>query len=481
MRTVEVNDVSLAYDEWGSGDETVVLSHSFLVDRTQYAPQIEMLADRYRVLAYDHRGHGESAKVREAYDMDAIYDDAVAFIEATGAGPCHFVGLSTGGFVGLRLGFRRPDLLRRLVLMDTSAEQESLVKRVKYEGMFAVARAAGLKPLMGEAMKTMFGPDFLDDPAREHEVAHWRERMSANDVEALLAFGRAIFGREDVVDRLAEIEVPTLVMVGEHDAPQPVDRARTIAEGIEGARLHVIARAGHLGTIENPENVNDVLASFLDTGEIPARAAGDERTPRSVRHDGRFYGRVVEPLLAGVHGFVVDKLPPGGPVLDACSGTGGLARRIAATGREVVGVDLSPRNVGYAREAAARSTTDPTVTFEIGDVAHLPYDDDTFETATIVLALHEMPGHLRVPVVRELTRVARQVMVVDFTAPLPRNVSGIRFRTGEFAAGWDHFSAFRDYSARGGLPQLFDEAGAAAQSERQIDGGALSVVVIRRR
>ena len=164
MKMVDVNGVSLAYDEWGSGSEAVVLSHSFLVDHRQFASQVEMLADRYRVLAYDHRGHGESSKEAADYDMETIYADAVGFIEATGAGPCHFVGLSTGGFVGLRLGFRRPDLLKTLVLMDTSAETEPLPKRAKYEAMFAVARRAGLKPLINRTMSIMFGPEFLNDP-----------------------------------------------------------------------------------------------------------------------------------------------------------------------------------------------------------------------------------------------------------------------------------------------------------------------------
>lgn len=258
-----MNGINLAYDEQGSGDETVVLSHSYLVDRTQFASQIEMLRSRYRVLAYDHRGHGESSRDAGKFDMGTIYDDAVGFIEATGAGPCHFVGLSTGGFVGLRLGFRRPDLLRSLVLMDTSAEKESLLKRAKYEAMFAVLRVAGFGPLMNQTMAIMFGPEFLNDPARHAEVAHWRERIEANDRVALIGFGRGIFGRDAVADRLAEITAPTMVMVGEHDDPQPVARAEVIATGIEGAQLHVIPRAGHLSTIDNPQDVNNALLTFL--------------------------------------------------------------------------------------------------------------------------------------------------------------------------------------------------------------------------
>lgn len=263
MKRVAVNGIHLAYEEHGSGDETVVLSHSFLVDRRQYDRQIEALSGHYRVLAFDHRGHGESDKPSDGYAMESLYRDAEAFVEATGAAPCHFVGLSAGGFVGLRLAIRRPRLLRSVVLMDTSADPEAILRRVKYEGMFAVLRYAGFAPLMKITMSIMFGPDFLRDPTRQDEVKLWSDRMMANDVDALIHFGQGIFGRHGIAQRLGAIDLPTLVMVGEHDVATPLSRARRIAEGIDGARLQVIPRAGHLSTIENPDAVNDELVRFF--------------------------------------------------------------------------------------------------------------------------------------------------------------------------------------------------------------------------
>ena len=473
MKRVTVNGVSLAYEEHGSGDETVVLSHSYLVDRRQYQPQIEALRERYRVLAYDHRGHGRSDKPRDGYSMEAIYRDGEAFIEATRAGPCHWVGLSTGGFVGMRLGYRRPDLLRSLVLMDTSADAEVLVKRAKYEGMFAVLKAAGFAPLMPATLPIMFGPTFLGDPARREEVALWRERFMDNDIDALIGFGRAIFSRESIVDRMKEVAVPTLVMVGEHDVATPLSRAQQLVDHIPGALLQVVPEAGHLSTIENPALINEVLWSFLETRQLPDGAT-NARSPRSVLYDGTVYGRVVEPLLGGLHRFVTEHLPAGDRVLDACCGTGGLAARIAATGREVSGVDLSPRNVAFARER------EPRLSFEVGDVAKLPHEDDSFDVATVVMALHEMPQACRVPVLTELSRVARKVMLVDFHAPMPINTAGVRNRAIEMAAGKDHFAAFRDYSRRGGLGPLVEEAQLEVESTRLIDQGTMTVKVVHR-
>jgi pimeloyl-ACP methyl ester carboxylesterase len=263
MPAISANGTELHYVEAGAGPETVVLSHSYLVDHRHFDPQIEALKQRYRVLAYDHRGHGESATPPDGYDMENLYADAVAFIEQTEAAPCHFIGLSAGGFIGARLGFRRPDLLRSLVLMDTSAGSEPLMKRIQYGLMLATLRAFGFRPLMRSAMPIMFGPRILGDPERASEVALWRERIMANDRGAMVRFGRGIFARDSVLDRLHEITTPTLAVVGECDRGQPPDRARDIVRGIAGAELAVIPHAGHLSTIDEPEAVTNVLVDFI--------------------------------------------------------------------------------------------------------------------------------------------------------------------------------------------------------------------------
>jgi 3-oxoadipate enol-lactonase len=266
MPTLSLDEVELFYREAGNGPETVVLSHSFLVDHRQFDSQIDAVSERFRVIAYDHRGHGQSSDPGTAYKMEDIYRDAEALIETVVAGPCHFVGLSTGGFIGLRLGFRRPDLLNRLVLMDTSADVEGWVDRVRYSLMLRALPVMGYAPFMGPVMKTMFGERFLKDESRAEEVDVWRRRMMANDRRAIARFGRAVFSRDSVEARLAEIEAPTLVVSGEHDAAQVAARGRSMAAGIAGARFALIPHAGHLSTIEEPTVANELLIDFLAEG-----------------------------------------------------------------------------------------------------------------------------------------------------------------------------------------------------------------------
>lgn len=204
------------------------------------------------------------------------------------------------------------------------------------------------------------------------------------------------------------------------------------------------------------------------------------RAPRNTHYDGRIYGVLIEPLLSGVHTFVERHLPPGERVLDAGCGTGGLARRLAAAGRHVVGVDLSPRNITYAeRRARAAGFDAQRVRFELGDVARLVAPGEgPYDVATIVMALHEMPSEQRVPVLQALASVADQVLIVDFAVPMPWNGAGLRNRAMELAAGREHFAGFRDYSRRGGLFPLIAQAGLVVASHRTIDAGSLQVAML---
>jgi pimeloyl-ACP methyl ester carboxylesterase len=265
MPEVTVNGVRLHYEEMGAGSETIVFSHSYLVDHTHFHPQMKALGKKYRCIGFDHRGHGKSEVTEGGYDMENLYADAVAFIEKLGCAPCHFVGLSTGGFIGLRLGVRRPDLLKSLVLMDTSADAESGGKLLQYKLMMIAVRLFGTGVVAGQVMKKMFAKKFLKDPERKHEAAEWKRRMIAADRLGMIRFGRGIFARQSVYDLIDKLETPTLVVVGEQDVSTTPDKARRIAGRIPGAKLVLIPDAGHLCTIEEPDAVTAALEEFLDS------------------------------------------------------------------------------------------------------------------------------------------------------------------------------------------------------------------------
>jgi 3-oxoadipate enol-lactonase len=263
MPKISVNGASIHYEDMGSGPDKIVFSHSYLVDSYHFFPQMQALKDKYRCLAYDHRGHGQSEVTEDGYDMENLYADALGFIEGLDCAPCHFVGLSTGGFIGLRLAIRRPDLLKSLILMDTSADAEPEENLKQYKMLLFVVRWFGYRPVVGRVMPLFFGKKFLNDPARQDQVKEWRQRLMANDRKAMIKFGQGIFAREGVYDQLGQIKTPTLMVVGEEDVPTPKAKAERIAQGIPGARLVSIPDAGHLCTVDEPAAVTTAIEAFL--------------------------------------------------------------------------------------------------------------------------------------------------------------------------------------------------------------------------
>lgn len=273
MPYVEVNGTKLWYEQTGENGPPIVFSHGLLWSGKMFEKQVAHLSDRFRCITYDHRGQGRSdVPSASSISIEDCYADAVALIEKLGLGPCHFVGLSMGGFVGMRLAARRPDLLRSLVLLETSAEPEPQENVPRYRLLNLVARWLGLSLVANRVMKIMFGRTFLTDPARAADRATWRAQLVGNRRDIWRAVN-GVIDRAPIVEELAQISVPTLVAVGDEDVATVPAKAERIVARIPGARLARIPRAGHTSTVEAPVEVCRILDEFL--GEVGnAKAAG---------------------------------------------------------------------------------------------------------------------------------------------------------------------------------------------------------------
>jgi 3-oxoadipate enol-lactonase len=263
MPSIQVNGATLHYEEHGAGAETIVFAHGLLWSGRMFDAQVQALRDRFRCITFDFRGQGQSEVTEGGYDMDTLTEDAAALIGALGAAPCHFVGLSMGGFVGMRLAIRRPELLRSLVLMETSADPEPPESAPKYRTMGHIARWLSMRLVAAPVMKIMFGRTFLTDPARAAERRAWRARMLANHRVGITRALRGVTDREGVYEQIDRIRTPTLVVVGDEDVATTPEKAQRMAARIPGARLVVIPGAGHSSSIEQPEAVTHALQEFL--------------------------------------------------------------------------------------------------------------------------------------------------------------------------------------------------------------------------
>jgi pimeloyl-ACP methyl ester carboxylesterase len=225
--------------------------------------QVEALKDRYRCIAFDFRGQGQSEVTREGYDMDNLYEDAAALIQALGASPCHFLGLSMGGFIGMRLAARRPALVRSLMLLETSADPEPAENVPRYRRLSFVARWLGLNLVAGRVMPIVFGQKFVNDPARVALRQEWRGRMVANHRIGIVRATHGVITRKGVSDEIAKIRVPTLILVGDQDVATVPEKSERIRKRIPNSRLVLIPGAGHTSTVEEPAAVNAALKEFL--------------------------------------------------------------------------------------------------------------------------------------------------------------------------------------------------------------------------
>jgi 3-oxoadipate enol-lactonase len=237
----------------------VVLLHPLALSGAVWDPFIGGLAERFKVLTPDSRGHGTSAWDGHEFTVTDLAADAAALIESLDAGPAHVIGLSMGGCTAILLAADRPDLVDRLVLANTTASYGP--HRIRsWAGRAHTAELTPRAQQLPFQRERWFSPAF--QRSRPHEVDRVSRIFAATDSRAHAATCRAL-GRFEAANRLADVRAPTLVLVGADDFATPPEMAAHLAAGIDGARLRVLEATRHLSLIERPDVWPD-LTAFLD-------------------------------------------------------------------------------------------------------------------------------------------------------------------------------------------------------------------------
>lgn len=264
MPTIKVNGAGIFYEEFGSGRETIVFAHGLLMNHTMFEEQINALKDQYRCIAFDFRGQGKSEVSKEGYDMETLFLDTAELIQQLNAAPCHFAGLSMGGFVGLRLGIRKPELLKSLILIETSADPEPDKNLPKYKTLNFIARWFGLKLVINQVLPILFAEPFLTDPEKRSKLKIWKKNILSNHRIGITKAVKGVIYREGVSNQIHQIKVPTLIIVGEQDVATVPEKSKKMHSLIENSKLEMIPNAGHSSTIEEPKAVSKAIINFLE-------------------------------------------------------------------------------------------------------------------------------------------------------------------------------------------------------------------------
>jgi len=267
MPARSVNGTSIFYEEsgrGGGGDSAappVVLLHGFPLDSRIWAAQRRALPEKFRVITPDLRGFGQSAASTAPFSLELLADDVHALLKELGAERCALGGLSMGGYVALAYVKKYGGELRGLMLIDTKAEADTPEGKEARTRMVEVARQKGSSAIADLMEPKMLAPDAAKQrPAVAKELRAIMEACPPLTIEhALLAMRE----RPDRVAELGQIKVPTLIVVGEHDAITPPAVAETMRKGIPNARLVVVRGAGHMSCMEQPEQVNQAMREFV--------------------------------------------------------------------------------------------------------------------------------------------------------------------------------------------------------------------------
>jgi len=260
VRRVTTTSGVFSVETHGDGPP-LLLVHGFPLNRRMWAGQLGGALAGFRVFAPDLRGFGQSAAAGETTLMSDFADDLAELLDATHVGqPVVFCGLSMGGYIGWQFWRRHRAKLAALIQCDTRAAADSKDVALARKMMANTVLKSGMDRVPNDMLPKLLAPETLQ---RRQDIARRiKEMILSADRQGVAAAQRGMAQRPDVTEWLKNIDVPTLLLCGEHDAISPPSEMRAIAEQIPDARFVEIPHAGHMAPMENAAAVNEAIANF---------------------------------------------------------------------------------------------------------------------------------------------------------------------------------------------------------------------------
>ncbi|HUK59927.1 MAG TPA: alpha/beta fold hydrolase [Stellaceae bacterium] len=240
----------------GEDGPWVVLLNSLAADPSMWEPQVAALAAHYRVVRFDTRGHGRSSAPPPPYSIDALADDLFAVLAACNAAPAHVVGLSLGGVVAAAAALREPNAFASLAICDSRVAMPAEFRQ-GIDDRNRLVREQGMEAVVDLFIERWFTPAA---PAAVREPV--KGMIRGTSVAGFTGCSEAL-KHAAVLERLPEIRLPALFLVGTEDAAVPEPVMRDQQRRIANSRYAAIPRAGHLSNLEQPAAFNDALLAFL--------------------------------------------------------------------------------------------------------------------------------------------------------------------------------------------------------------------------
>lgn len=282
MPVCQVKDININYQIYGDGFP-LVLIHPFSASLEFWAPQIEKLSNKYRIIAYDVRGHGLSSAPagEENYTLDIMVEDLHNLLTHLGISQAHVGGLSLGGAIALGFAGRHPTMVKALLVFDihggfqppSNANAQAAMAEVRAKGE-KFAQDRGMADLARRQIAT--GGVFPPIPDDEFHKQQYVERMARFPLNGYIGVGRARPWETEWQRRAADkINVPTLITVGSDDLEMVVSGTRILHEHIKGSRYVIIKNSVHETARWRPDVFNECVIDFLKAVEAGKPVAGE--------------------------------------------------------------------------------------------------------------------------------------------------------------------------------------------------------------
>ncbi len=258
MTYATINGQRLYYEDTGGTGPAVVFSHGLLMDHSMFESQVALLRDRYRVIVWDERGHGDTGDAQSPFSYYDSADDLAALLRHLDIGHAVLAGMSQGGYLSLRAALRHPQLVRGLILIDTQARAEDPARLPLYEQLIGSWMTQGMDDTLAATIEQIILGNGYADAGRW--IARWKAQSPAN----LGQIFNTLASRDDISEAVRGIRVPALVIHGEQDAAIPMESAQELAQRLGHAELVKIPGAGHAANLTHPDLVNPHIARFLE-------------------------------------------------------------------------------------------------------------------------------------------------------------------------------------------------------------------------
>jgi 3-oxoadipate enol-lactonase len=259
-----VNNLMVSYTDNGPNEAPVIIFiHGFPLNKTMWDNQMNAMKEDYRVISYDIRGHGESEPGNENFSIKLFVTDLLNLMDALKIEKASLCGLSMGGYIALDAIENFPERFDALVLSDTNCIADPPKAKQKRLTTIESIREFGVEKYVDDSIVHLFAPEsFL---THKNSISDVKEMILNTSEQSLSKTLLALSQRKATCNKLPEITIPVLFIVGEEDKITPPEASELMYQKIKNSTLHIISHAGHLSNLENPVEFNEQLKTFFAT------------------------------------------------------------------------------------------------------------------------------------------------------------------------------------------------------------------------